>query len=145
MSEIEEVVTEEDNKMLLEPPNKKEVLEAQVASNLHAAPGTERITGLLYKVCWDTLGDALTDVVTVVSNGEPPTVSMRTAMMVFGSKPKKAQSLKPQDKRRISLLNCDFKLIENVEARRFKKLTTHCLSPLHYVGCSNRRIHHGIY
>lgn len=55
-------------------------------------------------------------------------------MVVFGSKPKKPNSLKPQD----------FKTIENLEARRLKKKTTHCLSPLQYVAGSNRRIHHGI-
>ena len=65
-------------------------------------------------------------------------------MMVFGTKPKKPNSLKPRDKRRLSLLNCDFKLVEGIEARRFKKISTRCLSSLQYVAGKDRRIHHGI-
>ena len=90
------------------------------------------------------MGDALAAVVEAKFNGEKLPNSMRTAMMVFGTKPKKANSIKPGDKRRISLLNSDFKLVEGLEARRFRKITTHCLSPLQYVGGSDRRIHHGI-
>ena len=65
-------------------------------------------------------------------------------MMVFGAKPKKPLSLKPGDKRRISLLNCDFKLSEGVENQKFSKIITKCLSPLQYVAGSDRKIHHGI-
>ena len=64
--------------------------------------------------------------------------------MVFGTKPKKASSLKPSDKRRISLINSDFKTMTGLEARRLKKLATHILSPHQLVAGSNRRIHHGI-
>ena len=64
--------------------------------------------------------------------------------MVFGAKPKKPNSLKPRDKRRLNLLNCDFKLAEGLQARRFKKLSTACLSPVQYVVGKDKRIHHGI-
>ena len=64
--------------------------------------------------------------------------------MVFGSKPKKPNSLKPQDKRRISLLNSDFKVASGQEAARMKKTLTHTLSHLQLVAGYDRRIHHGI-
>ena len=64
--------------------------------------------------------------------------------MVFGSKPKKATSIIPSDKRRISLLNSDFKTITGVYANRFKKVATHTLSPCQLASGSDRRIHHGI-
>ena len=64
--------------------------------------------------------------------------------MVFGSKPKKANSCKPGDKRRISLLNCDFKTISGLESGRLKKTATHTLSPFQLVAGDDRRIHHGI-
>ena len=64
--------------------------------------------------------------------------------MVFGSKPKKMGSLKPGDKRRISLLNSDFKTATGIEAKRFGKSATHSLSPLQLVAGDDRRIHHGI-
>ena len=64
--------------------------------------------------------------------------------MNFCPKPKKPNSKKPGDKRRISVLNCDFKLYEGLIARRFRKLGGHTLSPLQYVAGKNRLIHHGI-
>ena len=64
--------------------------------------------------------------------------------MVFGCKPKKTNSLLPKDKRRISLLNSDFKVATGLEARCFKKTVTHTLSPLQLVAGEDRRIHHGI-
>ena len=63
--------------------------------------------------------------------------------MVFGSKPKKPNSLKP-GKRRISLLNSDFKVITGLEAKLFGETVTHTISPIQIVAGSDRRIHHGI-
>ena len=40
--------------------------------------------------------------------------------MIFANKPKKAASTKPSDKRKISLLNTDFKVITGIEAKRLK-------------------------
>jgi hypothetical protein len=64
--------------------------------------------------------------------------------MVFGNKPKKMASIKAEDKRRISLLNSDFKLATGVDAKRFKKTFTHTLSPSQMVAGDDRRIHHMI-
>ena len=144
LNELEPVVTDEENMMLAKVPDKKEVLETLQEANAHAAPGTDGITSLLYKVCWDSVGEALTDVVKAKFQGEKLPSSMRTSMMVFGSKPKKSQSINPRDKRRISLLNCDFKLCEGLEARRFRKISNRVLSPVQYVAGKDRRIHHGI-
>ena len=41
-------------------------------------------------------------------------------------------------------MNCDFKLVEGVEARRFRKISNRVLSPVQYVAGKDRRIHHGI-
>ena len=65
------------------------VLETVTSSNLHAAPGTDGLPGLLYKECWSCLGPALSDVMRGVFSGQKLTKSMRTSLMVFGSKPKK--------------------------------------------------------
>ena len=113
-------------------------------SNLHAAPGTDGLTNYFYKQSFDTVGESLTEVVTAVFNRSKPTLSQRTSKMVFGSKPKKVKSLKPNDKRRISLLNCDFKTISGIESRRFKSTATRTLSPFQLVAGDDRRIHHGI-
>ena len=113
-------------------------------SNLHAAPGNDGIPSLFYKNCWETMGVPLTEVMQEVHNLKPLTPSLRTSLMVFGSKPKKPNSIRPQDKRRISLLNSDFKTASGLDARRLKKTITHTLCPLQLVAGSDRRIHHGI-
>ena len=41
-------------------------------------------------------------------------------------------------------MSSDFKLVEGLEARRFRKLGTKCLSPVQYVAGRDRNIHHGI-
>ena len=111
-------------------------------SNLHAAPGTDGLTSFFYKHCFDVMGESLTEVVCAVLSGSKPT--QRTSMMVFGSKPKKAASNKPSDKRRISLLNCDFKTISGIESAPFKETATITLSPFQLVAGDDRRIHDGI-
>ena len=64
--------------------------------------------------------------------------------MVFGSKPNKLSSIKDTDKRRISLLNSDFKVVAGLYASRFKETFTHTLSPAQMVAGDDRRIHHMI-
>ena len=144
LSEVEVVFTDEDNAMLCDIPEKKEVKEVLWDSNQHAAPGTDGLTAFLYQQCWDLLGDPLTEVVQAVFKGQKPTASQRTSLMVFGAKPKKLKSLKPKDKRKISLLNVDFKTITGIEAKRLRKVMPHTVSPLQLVAGGDRKIHHGI-
>ena len=144
INEVNTVFTEEDNDMLISAPTKQEVLETLESSNIHAAPGTDGLTSHFYKECFDTMGDALTEVANAVCNIQKPSISQRTNLMVFGTKPKKAKSIKPGDKRRISLLNADFKIISGLESRRFRKTVTITLSPYQLVAGNDRRIHHGI-
>ena len=79
--------------MLCEPPTLGDVKEVLAKSNLQAAPGCDGITGLLYYACWDILGESLTEVMKAIHEGNQPTVSQRTSLMVFGSKPKKPNSI----------------------------------------------------
>ena len=144
LSLVSPVFSPEDNDMLEIVPSKKEVLQALQSSNINASAGSDGIPSLVYKECWDILGDNLVEVTKSLFLGALPTVSMRTAIMNFCSKPKKVNSCKPSDKRRISILNCDFKLYEGLLARRFRSVGSRVLSPLQYVAGQNRTIHHGI-
>ena len=136
--------TPADNELLLKQPTKEDILKTLSNSNQHAAPGTDGLTSFFYKQCFDVMGDPLTEVVSAVLSGSKPTLSQRTSKMVFGSKPKKAASKKPGDKRRISLLNCDFKTISGIVSGRLKETATRTLSPFQLVAGDDRRIHHGI-
>ena len=53
-------------------------------------------------------------------------------------------STKPSDKRKISLLNADFKLVTGIEAKRFQKVSSHSLSRVQLAAGKERKIYHGI-
>ena len=144
LNEVKEQFTMEDNIMLAAEPTKDEVKASIDSSNLHAAPGTDGITSYLYKECFGILGDALTDVVKAVFQGQQPTLSQRTSLMVCSNKPGKEKSLKVKDKRRLSLLNADFKVITGLEVGRFSKVLSHTLSPQQIAMGDDRRITFGI-
>ena len=99
---------------------------------------------MLYKECWKDVGGSLCDVIRELFVSKSPTLSMRTALMIFSSKPKKALCLKPSSKRRISILNTDFKCYEGLLARRFRKISGKALSRHQYVAGKDRNIQHGI-
>ena len=144
LDEANKVFTQVDNDKFAKVPEEREIKEVLAKSNLLAAPGTDGIPSLLYHECWEIMKCRLTDVVQAIFQGNKPTLSMRTSLMVFGSKPKKLNSLKPGDKRRISLLNSDFKIVTGIEAKRFGDTATYSLSPVQLVAGDDRRIHHGI-
>ena len=144
LGEVQKVFSDEDNKTFLAIPDEDEVKEVLNKSNLLAAPGTDGIPSLLYHECWPIMKVSYTKVIQSIFQGNKPTLSQRTSLMVFGSKPKKPNSLKPGDKRQISLLNSDFKTASGIDAKRFGKTATHSLSPLQLVAGDDWRIHHGI-
>ena len=102
LEEVSPCFSDADNALFLAPPTIQDVKKVVDNSNLHAAPGNDGIPSLLYKICWDIMGTALTEVMQEIHQCKPLPPSLRTSLMVFGSKPKKPNSLKPQDKRNIS-------------------------------------------
>ena len=130
--------------MLTAIPTRAEVEESLKTSNLHAAPGNDSITSFLYKECFNILGDSLTEVAVAVFEGQQPTYSQRTSLMLYTDKPNKSRSIKPKDKRRLSLSNSDFKILTGIEVGRYRKVLTHTLCPEQLADGDDRRISHGI-
>ena len=97
LREVSPVFTTKDNDMLTKVPSKLEVKLSVAKANLQAAPGTDGITTYFYHKCWDTIGDAITEVTQAIHKGKKPSLSQRTSLMVFGSEPKKPNSYKPSD------------------------------------------------
>ena len=65
--------------------------------------------------------------------------------MVYGAKNNKpSNSTNPDHKRRISLLNADFKIITGTLNLKLKSISTHTLNPNQLAVGDDRRIHHGI-
>ena len=144
LQEVHKSFTEKDNEMLIAPPNKAEVEKSVNTSNLQAAPGTDGITSLVYKEHFDILGEALTEVAQAVHSGLQPTKSQRTSLMIFTSKPGKSHSIKPEDKRRLSLLNSDFKVPTGIEVGRYRQVLRHTLCPQQLAEADDKRISFGI-
>ena len=140
---MKESFTDADNEKLRAAPTKAEIKGVLDSCRAHAAPGTDGLTLYLYKQCWQILGDPLTEVIREVFRGSKPTPSQRTSLMVFGNKPgKKAKSLLLSDRRMLSLLNVDIKLMTGVEAARVRSTMSRTISPLQLVTGGDKRISH---
>ena len=109
LQEVNPILTDEDNQKLDAQPTKEETKERLWKTNSNSSPGSDGLTYLVYKECWDILGDPLTDVMICLHNGELETPTQRLSLMVFAPKPKKPNSVKYKDKRTLSLINCDKK------------------------------------
>jgi exonuclease III len=145
LSEVEPCFTESDNRMLLAPPSMEEVQTVLAGCRPHAAPGTDGLTAYFYQKCWDIIGGALFKIIFAVFSGAKPSSCQRTSLRVFGNKPgKKAKSLKISDRRKLSLLNLDFKIITGIEAARIRPTMTRTISRHQFVTGGDRRISHGV-
>ena len=134
LNEISPVFSDEDNLALMKIPDKTEVYETLKNSNLMAAPGSDGITNYLYLKLFHCLGDILTNVIIEIFKSKKPTLSQRTCLMVFAGKPGKKDSMLLKDKRKISLLNNDFKLLTGIANRRHNLLYVILISNLHLIG-----------
>ena len=114
------------------------------SSNLNMAPGSDGISGLFYYHCWEIIKEPLLKVLLSIHDEDKPTASQCSSIMVFANKPKKQNSTLPSDKRRISLLNADMKIITGLEALHLMALSQHTLSPSQLVMGNDQRIQHGI-
>ena len=145
LAEVDSCFTAEDNRKLQKLPSKGEVKEVLASCRPHAAPGTDSLTAYFYQKAWNIIGDALVEVVQEVFRGAKPSPCQRTSLMVFGNKPgKKAKSLLISDRRKLSLLNVDFKLMTGIEAKRIRSTMHRTISPLQLVAGGDRRISHGV-
>ena len=145
LKEVDVSFTNSDNEKLKAIPTETEVKKVLDSCRPHTAPGTEGLAVYLYQQCWTVLGRPLTEVVQAVFRGDKPTPSQRTSLMVFGNKPgKKAKSLLISDRRKLSLLNADFKLMTGIEASRIRSTMSRTISPLQLVTGGEKRISHGV-
>ena len=78
-----------------------------------------------------------------ILHGELPSESMRTSTLMFLSKPKKMESIKFEDKRKISILCSDFKCIEIILTNRLNIVMNQFISKSQYA-CKPRKIQQGL-
>ena len=113
------------------------------SSNQRACPGSDGIPYAFYTKFWSIIGHHLCAVVKLVISTGLPTTSMATSYMVFAPKPGKGSSIRPKDKRKLSMLQADYKIVTGVLAARLRKLDPHTLSPRQYAA-GDKKITHGI-
>ena len=144
LKEVKKCFTEEDNNFLSKIPEKDKIYGVIKSGNQNSSPGTDGITFFLYNECWPILSKAFTDMTKAVFSGSSTSRSQRTSLLAVGDKLSKGRSINPRDKRKISLLNTDFKTFSGIESRRFRSVMSHTVSPLQLVSREDQRIGHGI-
>ena len=75
LKKVKPVFTPEDNAMMCRIYNTEEVKESLWSANSNAAPGNDGLTNMVYKHCWDTLGDSLSCSWRIQSNPLPKNIS----------------------------------------------------------------------
>ena len=128
----------------MKKPTKKEIKKVIQSSNHYAAPGSDGITNYFYLKLFNIIGDTLVEVLQTIFVHEKPSISQRTCNMVFAHKPGKPNSKKLNDKRKISVLNSDFKILTGLENKRFTKIINHTVSNKQFALGETKRIHHAI-
>merc|ERR1712004_497000 len=128
LSFVDEVFTEADNKLLDNPISDEDVKASLLSANRNSSPGSDGLTYLTYLVCWDSLGHHLSDVIReIVKVGKLPE-SMKNSFLVFSPKINKENSTRIKDKRKLSLLQTDFKILSGILAGRLRKTENHTIS-----------------
>merc|ERR1712155_469038 len=78
--------------------------------------------------CWESLGHHLSEVLrAIVSSGKLPE-SQKNSFLVFSPKINKESSTRIKDKRKLSLLQTDFKILTGVLTGRLRKTEQHTIS-----------------
>merc|ERR1712173_310668 len=121
LSFVDVVFTEADNKFLDMPISDEDVKASLVSANRNSSPGSDGLTYLTYLACWDSLGHHLSEVLReIVTSGKLPE-SMKNSFLVFSPKINKENSTRIKDKRKLSLLQTDFKILSGILAGRLRK------------------------
>ena len=121
-----------------------ELKEALKQLNSNASPGVDGIPSTLYEKMTDVFAPHMLEVFNFIIRGEDrPTETMRTSTVQFLTKPKKVNSIKLSDKRKISVLCTDFKWLETVLANRLNSAMPQFISDSQFAA-KPRKIHQGI-
>lgn len=97
-------ISESENALLTKDVSRSELKKALKKLRSKASPGLDGIPSGLYVRMFDLFAPLLLEVFNDIIHGQPPPASMRTSIVQYLNKPKKAKSIKLSDKRKISIL-----------------------------------------
>ena len=121
-------ISKNDNMLLTDKIKKSELKKALRKLRSKASPGIDSIPSGLYVSMFDLFAPLMLEVFNEIIQGQQPPASMRTSVVQYLNKPKKAKSIKLSDKRKISVLCTDFKCLEKIIAIRLKKVMSKFVS-----------------
>ena len=144
LSFVDVVFTEADNKLLDKAISDEDVKASLLCANRNSSPGSDGLTYLTYLARWDSLGHHLSDVIReIVNEGKLPE-SMKNCFLVFSPKINKENSTKIKDKRKLSLLQTDFKVLSGILAGRLRRTENHTISR-HQYAAGSKRVSQAVY
>ena len=132
-----------DNALLTEDVKRSELKNALKKLKSKASPGLDAIPSTLYIQMFDLFAPLMVEVFNEILHGQSPPASMRTSVVQYLNKPKKAKSSKLSDKRKISILCTDFKCLEKIMALRLKKVMSKFVSSSQFA-IKPRKISHAV-
>ena len=115
-------ISQSDNMLLTQEINRSELRKALLKLRSKAAPGLDSIPSGLYVTMFSLFAPLMLEVFNEIIHGHTPAASMRTSIVQYLNKPKKAKSIKISDKHKISVLCTDFECLEKILANRLKRI-----------------------
>lgn len=140
---IESCVEEADLVNLDQPIVLKEVHEAVMSMSGNKSPGIDGLPSEFYKVFFDLLGPDLVLLYNTVFDNELLSVSQRTAVITL--LPKKGDPLDPGNRRPISLLTVDYKIVAKVLQIRLSKVMSSVVGGCQTCAIPGRTIHENLF
>jgi len=120
LTEVPDLVTEEENRALSRPVSVDEIRKVVLSMNPDKAPGPDGFTARFYILCWDIIKKDLCRMVTKSQNCNKLGGSTNSSFLALIPKEKGAKSFNRF--KRISLCNTGYKIITKIMANRLKKI-----------------------
>ena len=136
-------ISEDMNELLVKEITMSELITALKQMNPKASPGIDGIPSTLYVKLSKLLAPYMLEILNEILRGKEPSESMRTSTLMFLGKPKKMNSIKFEDKRKISILCSDFKCIETIMTNRLNVVMQQFISASQYA-CKPKKIQQGL-
>ena len=133
------------------PLSPLELLTALKAMPNNKTPGSDGLPKEFYLACWEFIGNDLTMILNSALSSGNLTLSQKHGIITLIKKPVDETKpgwqdahLQPGNKRPISLLNCDYKILSKSLCNRLKLVMPSLVSPFQTCGVPGRAIHENV-
>jgi hypothetical protein len=120
------------------PFTPEEIQQAIGSGGTNRAPGRDGLSFEFYKTAWPVIGDDLCRIINNMFHDRTITTQQKLGNIVC--LPKSGPMLTPADRRPITLLNCDYKILTRILARRLRPLLASHTKATQYCGIPGNTI-----